>query len=220
MRSGNDLHGLDLWDAKTGRRTAHVDTRYAPEAIAFTSDSKRIATFGRGFLRIADVQSGATLHEFDLRDRPWRAYRHREYLAFLAKDRQILLADMRTEEVSLLDAETGKEIRKFFSKTKGVAAATLTLGGPPLTLAIADESRRNSACGCCHRGRTIEIGERVSGNWQAMTCSPDGKVLAAGTPERYLFFGILPQESRRTNLSGRQVCTRLKNTRKKEAQVF
>lgn len=122
----NDDTAARLWNAATGaeiRRFVDNNDVYSrgAQTATFSSDDRQVLTCGSDLIWVWDAATGSKLHRFQVSDLV--------YSAAFSPDGHSILAGMANGTVLLLDAESGKESRRFTGHSDRVVSLEFSTDG-------------------------------------------------------------------------------------------
>lgn len=183
---------FSLWDTDTGKErhdfANHVKTM---QSAAFSHDSRWILTTsddGTGCLW--DINKGKELYRFGSKISPLRAspFFTGHMTATLSPNDRIILLTSESDPMRLLDAPTGREVRRFTADTKGVESAIFSPNGDMvLTTRRDDDSIR-----IWDAGTGLELPHPGSHTTrvQSAVFSPDNRFILTSTEEHLSLWDI------------------------------
>jgi dipeptidyl aminopeptidase/acylaminoacyl peptidase len=173
---------VHVWEVPTGKELSRYEGQEAlVNCLAFSPDGKTLAMPGKsGDIVLSEVATGNQLRRIAGHDRPLGS------LVF-SPDGQVLAAGGWEGTIRLWDAATGREFRQL-GKTAAYLAA---LAFSPDSKAVATAGRTNGEPGNEYKG-VVSIWDVATGKerrqlqcprctFVAVTWSPDGKLVAAGS---------------------------------------
>ncbi len=187
----SDGDGVIFWDTATGnRRPGAAMSRIAPslvKAIRFAPDGKSVATVGGDWVRFWDVAAARETRRCVLPNKPKRETGFTLLAARIAfaPDGKVLAAtSTRDGTIFLLDAETGRELRRLGgpeNRSKALAFSPdgkILATGVDVSLLLPERELAISLWDVAAHGEVVRILAHHSGIG-ALVFSPDGKRLAS-----------------------------------------
>lgn len=175
IRSGErSIHHIILRDVETGKIAVDLqDDRLAATVLAFSPDSKLLATAGGTKLLVWDLATKKVLYDI-------KGYSKAIVALAFSPDSAMLAATGQEDMMRLWRMDDGKRVREFATEQEGVNAVEFSTSGKTLATAGNDRSIK---LWNVENGRRQKTLISHAGKALALAFSPDGKTLATGGKE-------------------------------------
>lgn len=180
LASSSLVKGVRLWSVDKAKEIRTIPYQGGARALAFSYDGKRLAIAGdTGTVLVVNVATGATLAK------AVGPVGRIDCVVFSPSGKSLLVTHGIAEDVAirLVDAGTGKEVRKYKGHTLGVTALAFAADGKSFVSGGYDNAVRVWEVAKPKEVRNFEI---FGGLVQAVALSPDGKRIVAGSADKTL----------------------------------